>query len=386
MNRLLLRGALASLVLGGALSRPAAADTFGGFGGGSYLVSPDRLCTPLSAASGQATGTPSCTRLDAAALAKLDLTKAGAETGAAARFTARVDGKRVVVARADGKVDVVAWTPIDPLVKVGAVYADARATTVAVEVVVRRMGREATDIVGFAVGAASVAPVVDGPRPPEATPATVEPPALDAAGQALVKKARKAKGKKALAAWAKVQALDPDHSEARFRIAAAYLKLKQPAEAIKALEALASSARADAIEFLVAARFDKAFKKLANDPAFRVAVGLDRGPTQLYDRIMGTGGNWEQQGTNCDKPTVALAFAQARTFVLKVKTVCDGQKYTSTFKGKWRPEAGSVTLVLPNKGADDEFVPCTLTAAGDEDSLACKIDEDLDFVALPVRR
>lgn len=243
------------------------------------------------------------------------------------------------------------------------------------------------------------APAVDLP-PPDAAPrepvviVPPEPPApvytaapeLDEAGEKLVAAARKATGAKALAAWAKVQTIDPDHSEARYGIAAAHIKLKDNAAAIAAFTALAASTRSDAIEFLVAARFDKTFAPIAGDQAFRDAVGLDRPPVQLYDKVMGHGGTWEQQGTSCDSPTVNLDLSQSRAFALKVRTVCSGQKFTSTFKGTWKLEANSVALVFPNKGAADEVVPCTMAPVGDEYSVACKVDDDLEFVVLPVRR
>ncbi|MEZ4368104.1 MAG: hypothetical protein R2939_17755 [Kofleriaceae bacterium] len=377
-------GIAAAAVLAAASS--AQADTFGGFAGSRYVVSPDRVCTPLAVSNGEARGQPSCDAVGTEGLARLSIKPASPETGARARFVARQDGKRVVVRRGDAAVDVVAWAPIDPLLRVGAVYASARGDQVAVEVVVRRMGREHTDLIGFELERAPADATPTAPTTP-AAPTTTAPPTPDKAMLKLLKAARKTSGKKALVAWAKVLAIDPDASEAHAAIAAAHAKLGHLEDTLAALETLARSTRSDAIEYLVAARFDKAFRKLAAEPRFRAAVGLDRGATQLYARVMGQGGRWEQSGTACAAPTVALTLERNRSFALTVKTACSGEKWTSKFKGTWRlAGADGLELVLPNRGADDEVMPCQVVAAGGEDGLRCQVDADLEFTALAVRR
>ncbi len=192
----------------------------------------------------------------------------------------------------------------------------------------------------------------------------LNPPVLDAAGAALVKKARKATGKKALAAWAKVQAIDPDHSEARFGIAAAYVKLKQPTEAITALTALAGSIRTDAIEFLVEARTAKAFKRIAGDAAFIAAVGIGRATTEPYELLMGRGAAWSTpraDRTDCttseDRPDVDLTFKRDRTFALTGIGYLQGDSDSFNFKlatkGTWRIAGAGVELTFAK--TDDPF-------------------------------
>src|SRR5206468_6772547 len=111
---------------------------------------------------------------------------------------------------------------------------------------------------------------------------------------------------------------------------------KHPADAIAALERLATSSKADAIEWRVEARFDKAFAGLRADPKFRAAVGLDHKASTPYERFMGFGGQWEQTGTSCDKPEVRLVAQRDRTVRLRIKTVCEGQVFDTPFKGTWR--------------------------------------------------
>ncbi len=234
-------------------------------------------------------------------------------------------------------------------------------------------------VVAVAVGATAPAQAYKVlPEPvvvPVAAPLPVAPPVLDAAGAALVKKARKATGKKALAAWAKVQALDPDHSEARFGIAAAYVKLKQPTDAITALQALAASARTDALEFLVEARTAKAFKPLAADPAFVAAVAPGRYAREPYELLMGRSADWTTprvDATDCvdeyDTLDVDLTFRRDRTFSLTGMEFQSGegeQWHTPhRFGGTWRFVSGGLELTVAAKKkkssiAEDTTLTCT---------------------------
>src|SRR5690606_31778937 len=128
-------------------------------------------------------------------------------------------------------------------------------------------------------------------RPGGSSPARApEDPAVTKA----VAAARKAPKKKQLAAWNAVLAADPAHSEALFQIAALQIGAKQQADALATLGKLAASTREDAIEWLVEARFAKAFAPVRGVPAFREHVGLDRKPATPYERLMGFGGQWEQ--------------------------------------------------------------------------------------------
>lgn len=366
----------------------AAADGFGGFGGreDGYLVGRDRICTPLTVEGGTARGAPACAKANADEVAHLSVKPAKPVRGKDASHRAAARGRVIEVSAKDAVV--VTWESPDPVSRVVDVYVSTYANLVAVEYAVRRGSRDVTEVVAFDLrsargGAAAVEPTPEQPRPAvEAPPAT---PELTKAVKA-ARKAAKGSAKKALAAWDKVLALDPEHSEARYGVAAARAKGKQAEEALAALEALAGSARADAIEFLIAARFDKAFAALRAEPRFRAATGLDREGGTFYERLMGLGGKWEQAGTSCDAPGVALALAKDRTFKLTVTSVCSGARFEDTFKGRWEMKEPALHLILPNKGKDDDVVACAVERDGDEDAIRCALDADLSFVVRPVRR
>jgi hypothetical protein len=269
------------------------------------------------------------------------------------------------------------------------VYGSPFGDRVAVAYVVRRGGRELTDVVAFALAATSTAsPPSTDPTvapPPPTTPA----PPVDPKIAAAVKAARGKTGKAALAAWGKVSALDPAHSEALFELAAASASLGATADALAKLDALAKSTRDDAVEWRVQARFDPAFSKLRADPQFRAAAGLDRKGGSPYERFMGFGGQWEQTGTSCDKAEVRLVAQRDRSFKLHVKTACEGQIMDLPFHGTWRTDPSGIVLRLPTPGkpaSDADDAPCTFEQQGDEDALHCTIGKDLDFTVLPTRR
>ena len=267
-----------------------------------------------------------------------------------------------------------------------AVAARAPAFGMKVAYTSRRMGKDVTDVVAFDLlkGGAANTPDPNAPATNTTTTAPPEDPKVTKA----VETARKAAKAKALDAWKAVLVLDAAHSEAAFRIAAIHAGAKQPADALAQLDTLAKSTRADAIEWLVEARFDPAFAPIRADAKFRTAVGLDRKPTSLYERVMGFGGQWEQNGTSCDKPEVKLVLKRDRNFTLRVKTRCQGMVDDTPFKGLWRVEGTKVVLAFPTRGkatAADES-PCVFEASGDEDALRCSLGRDLDFVVLPARR
>jgi hypothetical protein len=373
------------------LATPAWADTFGGFSGVDrpYLMTPDRVCTPLKIANGAATGVPACEKAAADVIARLSFKPPIPQRGAKAAFAATASGKTLTVTRASGKVAT--WDAVDPIVKVVEVYASQYEDRVAVAYTLRRMGKEITDVVGFDLGQGQTAirqpdsaqPDPTQPQPPVQKP--VEDPKVTAALTA----ARKApKGAKALAAWKAVLALDAANSEALYGVAAAQLAAKATADALATLGQLAASAKPDAIEWLIQARFDPAFAALRGDAKFRTVVGLDRKPTTVYEKVMGFGGQWEQTGTSCDKPEVRLTLQRDRSFKLRVKTTCEGQVYDTPFKGTWRVDGNRLVLGLPNKGkvtVQDE-APCSLDAVGDETGLHCLLGKDIEFTVLPTRR
>ncbi len=396
-----MRSAIGLAVLTVATS--AAAGTFGGFSGVDrvYLVDRDRVCAPLTVKDGAASGTPQCETAAADVVAKLSMKEPISQKGVKGTFTATASGRALTVSKKTGEA-VITWNAPDAITKVVDVFASQYEDRVAVTYNVRRLGKEVTDVVAFELvkttGRSTPLPDPNAkpttPSPPPdpnakpVTPTTPAPPADPKLTKA-VEAARKAPKAKAMAAWKSVLAFDAEHSEARYRIAAAQASAKQTADAVASLDELAKSTRPDAIEWLVEARFDKVFAAMRADARYRTAVGLDRPPSTPYEKLMGQGGQWEQLPTDCDKPHVIMTIARDRSFKLRVKSNCRGASYDLPFKGTWKISDDGITLVLPTKGkattAKDE-APCTFEKERDEDALHCVLDRDLEFTALPTRR
>jgi len=379
------------------LAAPAAADSFSGFSGVDrpYLVNQDRVCTPIAVTSGAASGAPRCDKAAADVIARLSIKPPIVQSGPKAAFAAQASGRTITISRKSGAA-LVAWDAPDPIVKIVELYASQYEDRVALAYTVRKLGKEVTEVVAFDLGQAVgqiVSPVAPGKDPGVTPPDPASPPAVaapeDPKVAAAVAAARAAGKPKQRAAWAAVLALDAGHPEALFHVAVVEVADKHPAEALAELATLAHSDRADAVEWLVDARFHPAFTALRADPRFRAAVGLDRKPTSAYERLMGFGGRWEQSGTSCDRPEVRFSAARDRSFQLHVKTTCEGSVYNTNFKGSWRIDGDRVVLVLPTKGrhvtvADE--AGCGFEGAGDEDAMRCMLGHDLDFVVLPTRR
>ena len=405
-------------------ARPAHADTFSGFSGVDrpYLVNQDRVCQPLAVTSNAATGAPHCEKTGADIIARLSIKPPIVQSGSKASFTAAAAGRTITISRKAGGA-IVTWDAPDPVVRLVDVYASQYDDRVAVAYIVRRLGKEVTDVVAFDLGqnqsavrdatppatgagsgsdakpgggaGSSVITTVTPGAPPDPSVAgatgAAAPPALPADPQLAkaVADARAAAKPKALAAWKAVLALDGTYPEALFRVAAAEVAAKHSADALAAVQALAASQHPDAVEWQVEARFDPAFAAVRADPKFRAAVGLDRKPTTPYERLMGFGGQWEQTGTSCDKPEVHFVATRDRKFRLRVKTTCEGAVYNTPFQGTWRLEGQRVVLQLPNRGraatvADE--AGCVFEVVGDEDALRCSLGHDIEFVVLPTRR
>lgn len=389
-----------ALVAVAALATPAAADSFGGIAGNekSYLVGTDRICTPVVVTAGKATGVPACRAAATGEVAGLSLKQPAPERGSKAMVTATTRAGQLTLSDKDGAA-LVGWTSFDPIVAVIDVWRSTYGRVLVVEYTVRRGGREVHEVVGFDLGVGGrpggEPPVGTGPTGEpggSGTPvATTEPAATEAGptdpaiGKAAAR-ARKARGKAAIAAWAKVLALDPEHAEARYRTAAAQAAGKQAGPALEQLEALARSRRADAPEWLVEARGDKAFAALLGDARFRAAVGLDRKAGSVYERIMGLGGVWEQTLVPCEKPEITLTFGRDRVVRMVLRTACEGMRERGTYKGTWKVSGAGVTIELPKPGGGKDQAPCALTMVGDEDQLSCQLDDDLTLDARPVRR
>ena len=368
----------------------AYADTFGGFSGVDrpYQVNQDRVCKPLVVTAGKATGAPACDKTAADVMANLRFKAPIPQKGVdKATFAATASGRTLTVTRAAGEV-VVAWDAPDPISKIVEVYTAQYDDRVAIAYTTRRMGKEVTDVVGFDLGKSAQAQVPKDPDPtvtPPVTPAPVEDPKITKA----VAAARKVAKGKALAAWKAVLAIDPAHSEATYGVAVAQASAKQTADALATLGLLAASQRADAIEFLVEARFEPAFAALRADAAFRTKVGLDKKGGTPYERLMGFGGQWEQTGTSCDTPEVRFTATRDRVVRIRVKSRCGGQVYDLPFKGAWRSDGDRVILTFATRGKQvtgDDEAGCRFEPKGDEDSLHCDLGNDIEFVVLPTRR
>ena len=397
------RSWIAAICAVGALAGAAGADSFGGVAGNekSYLVGRDRVCQPLVVSAGKATGAPACRAAGADEVAALSIKNPAPERGAKAEVKAAAKGSTLTVTGSDGAT-LVTWSGFDPIVAVVDVWRSSYGRLVIVEYTVRRGGRELHDVVGFDLGQGG-----GGSKPPAPGPGVGEPgaggtgptapvgpsagadkvaPPQDPAVTKLVVKARKSKGKAAIAAWAKVLALDPDHAEAIYRTAVAQASTRQTADALLRLESLTRSNRADAPEWLVEARGEKAFKPLFGDPRFRDAVGLDRKAGSVYERIMGLGGVWEQTLVPCEQPEIIVTFTRDRVVRMALRTACEGMREKGAYKGTWVEKGGAIDLRLPKPGGGHDIAPCTLSIEADEDRLSCQLDDDLHLVARPVRR
>ncbi len=379
-----------------ALAVPAAADTFGGFSGVEryYLVDQDKVCTPLAANA--TSGVPSCEKAAADIVAKLSIKPPLLQKGDKAAYAATASGRTLTITRNGAKV--VEWTSMDAI-KVLDVYASEYNDRVAVTYSTRRMGKDVTDVVAFTISKGAGTAVGDPQTPTQpvqtptqptqpAQPVVVEDPRVTKA----VAAARKASKAKAIAAWQAVLAIDADHSEAHYQIAAFQSAAKKKDDALAELGALSTSTRPDAIEWLIEARFAAAFASLRADPGFRDKTGLDRKPGAAvtpYERLMGFGGQWEQTGTSCDKPEVKFVATRDRVVRIRVKSKCGGEGFDLPFKGKWRLDGDRVVLTFPTRGkavsAEDEAA-CQFERTGDEDALRCVLGRDIDFAVLPTRR
>ncbi len=375
------------LALVGLAAPPALADTFGGFSGidRAYLVNQDRVCTPLAVKpDGTATGAPTCRKAPTDELAKLDFKAPIVQRGDKAQFAATASEATLTVT-GDSGAPVATWKAVDPIGKVVDVYASQYADRVAVAYTVRRLGRELTEVVAFDVATAK--PAVTAPiQTPATTPTSDHTDSPEVAKK--VADARAAARAHQLSAWRAVLALDSDHSEALFHVAA-MVAPRQPRDALAELERLSGTNRSDAIDWLVEARFDAAFAALRADPKFRAAVGLDRKPRSTYERVMGFGGQWEQTGTSCDRAEVRLVLSRDRAFKLHVKMSCEGQASDLPFKGTWRVDGDEIILTLPTRGAKataKDEAPCVFEKVGEDDAMRCVLDKDLEFVVLPTRR
>jgi hypothetical protein len=447
-------GALAILAGGAA---PAAAGPFGGFSADQtrYLNGRDQVCSPLrvsvpgagagpvpGAGAGPVPGasqaTPACEAADDRRIAAMAFRRGAVQQGTRAEYEASARGTEITVRDRRSGQALVIWSAVDPVERITGVYASeskdrtgkpaapgtAQIALVAVEYEVRFGGRTRVETVAFALAPAAATPDVPaapgpasgpatdpapgpasgaapGPAPGSASgvPETAAPAPGDPRVAERLAKARKLDArspKAAEAAYRQVLEIDAEHPEARYGLARSLARQRKVPAAVEALAALARSQRPEVAEWLVEARFDRAFASLRSDAAFRAATGLDRGdgarPRSLYERLLGFSDTWEQPEVKCEQAEVRLALERRpRKFKLVITTRCGGQPMSTRLQGKFRlGEPGTagdrVDLVLPNSEGPEETVACRMQICGSEDCLQCVVDEDLSFTLLPVRR
>src|ERR1044071_3818511 len=151
------------------LAAPVRADTFSGFSGVDrpYLVNQDRVCQPIAIAGNTATGAPRCEKAAADVIAKLSIKPPIVQSGSKASFTAAAAGRTITVSRKAGGA-IVTWDAPAPVVRLVDVYASQYDDRVAVAYIVRRAGKEVTDVVAFDLGQNQIA-IRDAPPPGGAT-------------------------------------------------------------------------------------------------------------------------------------------------------------------------------------------------------------------------
>jgi len=382
----------------------ASAGPFGGFSrdGGSFLVDGTRVCQPVAGKR----GAPRCQKAGADEVARLGFRKGSPQRGASATVQVQASGTRLVVRSSDGKSVRADWDSGDPVGAVGAVYLSQDGRLVAVEYDARLAGRTQQQVIVLALSGASPTPAspTPGAKPapgaspsPGAKPApgakpTPDDPKLAAQLRAGDKLLAGKKWNRAEEEYRRALALAADHPAARYGLAASLAGQGRTADAVAEVTALARSSHPQAPRWLVEARLGSHFTRVQSDPGFRRAVGIERDPARqpsAYERLVGLGGKWEQTGSACQEPTVALNLdRKSEKFQLSIRTRCQGDDETTRLSGSWSAEGSALRLRFPNPDGPEESLDCKLAASSDrsgEDTLACALD-DLTFTMRVVRR
>lgn len=374
----------------------ASADPFGGFSRDQtcYLDGADRVCAPV--APGDAA--PSCAKVTPEGIARLGFTRGAPQRGTSASVTAEAAGGVLRLRNAKTKALLVEWTSPDAVTRVREVFVSGNGGVAAVEYEVRAGGRAVTRVVGMSLTGAA-AGGAGGAVAPKAKVARKVLTAVEASAVANAIKA--ADALLARKQWAKAESgyrsalkLDEQSAAARFGVAAALArKGAAAADVVAELETMSASPDEAMPVWRVEARSSAHFAGLREDAAFRRAVGIDPDPARppsAYERLVGQGGHWEQPGLPCQEPTVNLKLDRGKkTFVLKIRTRCQGDDETTTLDGRWKVDAGAATggvvLTFPNASGPDEDLECALGEKAGEDTLACALDE-MAFEMRVVRR
>ncbi|HUS66393.1 MAG TPA: hypothetical protein VMZ28_17770 [Kofleriaceae bacterium] len=385
---------VAVVAVGGA--GPATADPFGGFSRDQtcYLDGADRVCSPV--APGDAA--PSCTRVTPEGIARLGFARAAPQRGTDASVTAEAAGNVLRLRNARTRAVLMEWSSPDAITRVREVFVSGTGGVAAVEYDVRVGGRAVARAVAMALPGATASSGGAGGGPatqPVVARVTLTPAQTKALATAMKSAdallARK-QWQKAEEAYRKALAVDEQSAAARFGVAAALArKGGAAADVIAELEKLAQSPDEAMPVWRVEARTSAHFAGLRGDAGYRRAVGIDLDPARplsAYERLVGQGGHWEQPGLPCQEPTVNLKLDRGKkTFVLKIRTRCQGEDETTTLDGRWKADAGAngAVLTFPNASGPDENLECALGQKAGEDTLSCALD-DLSFTMRVVRR
>ena len=204
--------------------------------------------------------------------------------------------------------------------------------------------------------------------------------------------ARNGQSRRALRAYQQTLRDKPNFPEGLFGVAVQAANLRQKEQALRSLEALAKLPGEEGILWLLEARNERAFTGLRMNVRFRNALRLDVPAKQrtVYERLLGDGGHWEQQGTPCERAGVNLNLTvRPATFRLKIHVRCQTDRFTSKHQGRWTAKGSTLQLLFPNDHAREERVSCKIKMCSDpieEDCLLCTIDKDLSALLRTVRR
>lgn len=396
--------ALSSLCL--AVPGVALADTFGGFTarGGKFMQS-GQVCSPVRGDF----DTPKCVAPSGKPAFALGLEQVGDKK----LVEVRKKGTKLEVLAMDDGRRLFLWDSGEILTGVGKVYVDSTGCFVAVEYSLRLGGKTVSRSVVIALKKAlqvgpQTMPSTGDPAQPNlgkpgdtgptlvSAPVVVDlPPDFLKAMKSGVKWAARRKHSKAIASFNDALKLVPNQPEALYRLARSQYASKDSVATQKTLLKLSANKGQEGIKWRVEARFDKVFKALRPDPAFRKAVGIDRVPGEkisTYERLVSLGGKWEQEAMNCEQPRVNLSLLRnkKRRFDLVIRSECQGNRETTRLDGSWlASQEGKLQLRFPNTGANDEGLICNVEVCSDasgEDCLRCKPEPDLEFLLRVVRR
>jgi len=359
----------------------AAADPFGGFSRDkkTYLAGRSDVCQPLAVAGGKAEGVARCTKTS-----PRDVSAAGFRRARSGGLRASHAGRTLTVTGADG-APLVTWEAPVPISRVVGVYASDAGGLVAVDYVARRLGRSGVDVVGFALpGAAAVAPapteVAPTPTGETGKPEGTATAARDRAETLL----RRRKWSAAADAFRAALEARPNDLRARYGLAKALARQKKrAADAVAELARIAGSGEPSAVEWVVNARMDPAFKRLRKRADFRKAVARRPGaPVSAYERLVADGTLWQQPVDPCNAAGVKVRlYPLAGEFDMRIDIRCGPSRDGIALGGTWSARgADELVLVFPNDDDADETVVCKLsTCEGGADCIACALEDGLSF-------